>query len=234
MIRDSGFGTESFLKTFADRRQLDAQVQALRAFGDDRAVGVLEVDDDKWTALLERVRPGATLASTASEDEAMRVVAQLFSTRWPHVPAGTAATPIDDFVTALERDGFARARAVFSDLLADDVHPVLLHGDLHYDNILTSDRAGHLLIDPKGFIGDPAFDIGYLVSRPMPSARDRLPLSRAIDQRLAYLPDATGLDRRRVTAFAYVAAALSAAWAREDRDAVVDRFLESMRVLERY
>ena len=183
------------------------------------------------TALLERVEPGETLASTATEDEALQVVARLFPP-WPEVPADVAATPLADFASGLEQAGLARAAALFSELLSDDVRPVLLHGDLHYDNILTSDRAGHLLIDPKGFIGDPAFDVGYLVSRPMPSARDRLPLAQAIDRRLAVLPDAIGLDRKRVTAFAYVAAALSAAWAREDRDPAVDRFLESMRILE--
>ena len=203
---------------------------------------VIDVRRDERTALLERVEPGATLASTASEDEAMQVVAQLFAPRlrsgqaagWPEIPADAVATPIGEFASALDRGGLARAGVLFSELLADSSPPVLLHGDLHYDNILTSDRAGHLLIDPKGFTGDPAFDIGYLVSRPMPAARDRLPLSQAIDRRLAFLPGATGLDATRVTAFAYVAAALSVAWAREDRDPAADRFVESMRVLEGY
>ena len=49
-----------------------------------------------------------------------------------------------------------------------------------------------------------------------PVARDALPLSWAIDRRLAFLPDAIGLDPRRVAAFAFVAAALSAAWVIED------------------
>jgi streptomycin 6-kinase len=222
----------AFHKRFADRRQLDAEVQALRAFGEARAVRVIDVNRDELTALLERVEPGETLASTASEDEAVQAVAQLFGSRWPSVPTNSVAMPIADFGAVLDDPGLLRPKAVFSELLADSSPPVLLHGDLHYDNILTSDRAGHLLIDPKGFTGDPAFDIGYLVSRPMPAARDRLPLSQAIDRRLAFLPGATGLDARRVTAYAYVAAALSVAWAREDRDPAVDRFVESMRILE--
>jgi len=223
----------TFLKTFADRRRLHTEVEALRAFGEYRAVRVLEVRLEERAILLERVQPGTTLASTASEDEAMRVVAQLLAARWPAVPEDCVATPLADVASALDRPEFERAKAITSELLADSVEPVLLHGDLHYDNILTSNRAGHLLIDPKGFVGDPAFDIGYLVSRPMPSARDALPLRDAIDRRLAFLPGATGLDARRVASFAYVAAALSVAWAREDRDPGVDGFLESMRVLER-
>ena len=212
-------------------RQLIAEVEALRAFGEHRAVKVVDVNRDERAMLLERVMPGTTLASSASEDEAMRVVAGLFSTGWPAIPPASAATPIDDCLPALDAGSFARARSIFSGLLADSASAVLLHGDLHYDNILVSDRGGHLLIDPKGFTGDPAFDIGYLVSRPMPSARDALPLPRAIDRRLAFLPDALGLDPRRVAAFAYVAAALSVAWAREDRDPSLPLFEEALRLL---
>jgi streptomycin 6-kinase len=82
-------------------------------------------------------------------------------------------------------------------------------------------------------IGAPAFDIGYLVSRPAPSARDALPLPRAIDRRLGFLPDALGLDSQRVAAYAYVAAALSMAWAIEDCDASRDAFEAAMQLLER-
>ena len=48
-----------------------------------------------------------------------------------------------------------------------------------------------------------------------------------------FLPHAIGLDPRRVTAFAYVAAALSVAWAREDRDPNADCFVEALEILER-
>ena len=224
----------TFSKTFPDNRQLAATVEALRAFGDDRAVRVIDVRLEEQTILLERVEPGATLASTASEDEALRVVAHLFAPGWPAAPVNAVATPIGEFGSALEGSDLRRARAVLSELLADSADPALLHGDLHYDNILTSNRAGHLLIDPKGVAGDPAFDVGYLVSRPMPSARGGLTLSQAIERRLTFLPDATRLDAQRVAAFAYVAAALSVAWAREDRDPAVDRFVEAMRLLERH
>ncbi|OLE80480.1 MAG: hypothetical protein AUF76_14605 [Acidobacteria bacterium 13_1_20CM_2_65_9] len=83
----------TFLKTFADRRQLHTEVEALRAFGEERAVRVLEVRLEERAIILERVRPGMTLASIASEDEAMRIVAELLSAGWPPVPADSVATP---------------------------------------------------------------------------------------------------------------------------------------------
>lgn len=36
---------------------------------------------------------------------------------------------------------------------------MLLHGDFHHDNILLSNNGDYVIIDPKGVIGDPVFDI---------------------------------------------------------------------------
>jgi len=215
-------------------RELDAEAEALRAFGAARAVAIHEVRAGTNELVLERVTPGETLASIATEDEALRVVAGLFAAGWPAVPPLSVALPLRTFASALDQHPrtFGRAAGLLEELLLqNEREPRLLHGDLHYDNILSSDRAGYLLIDPKGAIGEPAFDIGYLVSRPMPSARDHLPLSRAINRRLGFLPDALHLDRRRVAAYAYVAAALSLAWAIEDNDPIRCSCEEAMNIL---
>ncbi len=222
-----------FVKRARRSRELEAEAEALRAFGADRAVAVRDVRIDTCELVLECVHPGEQLASLATEDEAMRIVGQLFETGWPAVPPSPSAEPLDVFARALPGDHrpLHRAAAVLRELLQDGRDRVLLHGDLHYGNVLSSDRAGYLLIDPKGAIGEPAFDIGYLVSRPGPTARDHLPLSRAIARRLAFLPDALGLDPQRVTAYAYVAAALSLAWAIEDNDAIRCSCEEAMNIL---
>ncbi|WP_410000496.1 aminoglycoside phosphotransferase family protein [Mesorhizobium sp. SP-1A] len=55
------------------------------------------------------------------------------------------------------RSPYVQAAAVAERLLSDqrDVKP--LHGDLHHENIMHGPR-GWLAIDPKGVLGDPAFD----------------------------------------------------------------------------
>jgi len=225
-------------KSFRSERALAAHVEALNAFGSHRAAAVLDVLRKEGAVLLERVTPGERLASIATEDEAMAVVARLFADGWPRVPDRPSATPLRIFAESLaiaaagDRE-FERPAALLEKLIATSTDQVLLHGDLHYDNILSSDRAGYLLIDPKGATGDPAFDIGYLVSRPMPAALGGLSLEDAIDRRLAFLPKSFGLDPQRVAAFAYVAAALSTAWAREDDDQAHDEFVHATRILER-
>jgi len=235
--------TADFTKRARSSRELEAEAETLRAFGADRAVAVRDVRLDTSELVLERVHPGEPLASIATEDEAIRVVAGLFDAGWSEVPPSPAAPPLHEFARALDPSTRVRspgaglqatARRAWDLLreLLQDAPRVLLHGDLHYGNILSSDRAGYLLIDPKGVIGEPSFDIGYLVSRPIPSARDHLPLSRAIGRRLAVLPDALHLDPHRTAAYAYVAAALSLAWAIEDNDPIRCSCEEALTVLE--
>jgi streptomycin 6-kinase len=224
-----------FVKAVRPASHTAAVAEALRAFGSDRAARVRHVDADRGELVLELIEPGATLAASADEHGALRVAAGLFARGWPEPPATTALASFPDFAQALLNGDSPRARAagLLRELLDDGAPPAVLHGDLHYGNILSSNRAGYLLIDPKGVIGDPAFDIGYLVSRPAPSPLDHLPLARAIDRRLSVLPDALRLDRRRVAAYSYIAAALSEAWAIEDDDAhAAGMFAEVRRILE--
>jgi streptomycin 6-kinase len=213
---------------------LQRQAIALRAFGPHRAAAVIEVRADSSELVLERIVPGLALAEVATEDQAMRTTVELIGRGgWPPASAGEGLEPLADFATALNGPAnLSRAAGLLRELAADD-EVAVLHGDLHYGNVLSSSRAGWLLIDPAGVIGPPGFDIGYLVSRPMPQARDGLTLARAIDRRLAFLPGALGLDRDRVAGYAYVAAALSLAWAIEDSDGCGDAFAAAMRLLAR-
>lgn len=40
---------------------------------------------------------------------------------------------------------------------------MLLHGDFHHDNILLGNDGEYIIIDPKGVIGDPVFDIARFI-----------------------------------------------------------------------
>jgi streptomycin 6-kinase len=54
------------------------------------------------------------------------------------------------------------AEALFAELLASTQQEMLLHGDLHHTNILTAGRQPWLAIDPKGVIGEPAYEASVL------------------------------------------------------------------------
>lgn len=58
-----------------------------------------------------------------------------------------------------------KAKEIFTLYLKENKEQVLLHGDLHSDNILSSQR-GWLTIDPKGIIGEREFELGAYLRNP--------------------------------------------------------------------
>jgi streptomycin 6-kinase len=92
---------------------------------------------------------------------------------------------------------------------------VLLHGDLHHDNLLRAEREPWLAIDPHGLVGDPGFDTGPLLYNPEPDDRDDRLLALA-PARVEQVADALGMPVDRVRAWGYAAAVLSEVWTVED------------------
>ncbi len=222
---EAAAGQPVVLKAAPEPEPLASEAAALIGFGPNRAAAVLDVRLDDGLLLTERLLPGTQLSRVATERQALDTVVTLFSDGWP-APDPRVVDDVGSFTQALERvaessgpldPGLMReAIDVRKALLADPAEVRLLHGDLHYDNILVDGRRGFRLIDPKGLRGDPLFDLGYLVSRVQPLGVDALPLSRAVALRLDVLAGAFGCEAKRLAAWAFVAAALSVVWTLED------------------
>ena len=58
-----------------------------------------------------------------------------------------------------------RVERSVKDFFAENHKPVLMHGDFHHYNILSSER-GWLVIDPKGVIGPACYEVGPLLINP--------------------------------------------------------------------
>lgn len=108
------------------------------------------------------------------------------------------------------RDLYARACGIALKLFDKPTAKIPLHGDLHHDNILSSDR-GWLAIDPKGLIGDPAYEVANVFRNPygaLELASDARRINALADAFAARL----GFDRKRVLGYAAAHSALSACW----------------------
>lgn len=109
----------------------------------------------------------------------------------------------------------ARAIGIARDLLDGELPTQPLHGDIHHDNIL---RAGDdwAAIDPKGLVGDPAYD--YANSFQNPERAEGLVLNATrIRRHATAISERTGISRTRLLAWAVAHTALSGAWNIEDR-----------------
>ncbi|SDP59580.1 streptomycin 6-kinase [Phyllobacterium sp. YR620] len=111
---------------------------------------------------------------------------------------------------------FVEAARIADELMNKPMNVQPLHGDVHHENILFSDR-GWLIIDPKGLLGDPMYDAANMFYNPL----DRQDL-RASETRVATMARtfsrAFDRDIRTILGYAMVHAALSASWHTEDQN----------------
>lgn len=108
------------------------------------------------------------------------------------------------------RDLYARACGIALKLFDRPSAQIPLHGDMHHDNVLSSDR-GWLAIDPKGLIGDPAYDLANVFINPKGAAHLATD-PRRIAARADILAQRLDYPRKRILGWAAAHAALSACW----------------------
>ncbi|TMR06349.1 aminoglycoside resistance protein [Actinomadura soli] len=208
---------------------LDIEAAALTFYDGRGAVRLLEHDPERGALLLERATPG-TLARAlvpGKDEEAtadvIAVIKRLHRTPPPDCPlpdlssAGTSFTdhlrrfPGDD---PLPRHLVERAGSLFNELCSDNTDRVVLHGDLHHDNVLRATREPWLAIDPHGYVGDRGYEAGALLYNPDPDDRDEA-LLKLVPARVEQLADGMALPRERVEAWGFVTAVLSEVWTAE-------------------
>ena len=108
----------------------------------------------------------------------------------------------------------ARVERSVKDFLAENHMPVLMHGDLHHFNILSSER-GWLVIDPKGVIGPAGYEVGPLMINPWGSLSDGIS-NRLLLRRVDILHEHLGWERERILEWSLAHGILSAWWSIED------------------
>ncbi len=113
----------------------------------------------------------------------------------------------------------AEAEALFADLIGSMDAPVLLHGDLHHFNILADGPECWRAIDPKGLIGEPAYEAGALLRNPLPQVLAAPDPRRLLARRLDLLAGELALNRARLRGWGIAQAVLSACWMLEDHGA---------------
>jgi streptomycin 6-kinase len=108
-----------------------------------------------------------------------------------------------------------QALSLARDLVADPASTgVIVHGDLHYLNVLAADREPWLVIDPKPMSGDPHFEVAPMLWNRMEELGTAM--RAGVRRRFHTLVDAAGLDEARARDWVIVRMVLNAHWAVED------------------
>jgi streptomycin 6-kinase len=212
------------LKIGVINHEFISEMTALRIFNGDGAVRLLDADEDNCIYIMERLRPGEMLVTVEDDETRTHNACDVMTRLWRHPPQGPLIR-LSDWFDGLQglrtrfgggtgpfpRHLVERVESLIPDLLADSSPPVLLHGDFHHFNILSSAR-GWLAIDPKGVIGPPEYEAGPLLINPWDDLLNVLDSVRITERRLAILSERLGFPRERLRDWGLCHALLSAWW----------------------
>lgn len=207
-------------------QEADHEHLVLRAWAGDGAVRLLRADPVRSVLLLER---------TSSQDLTtldIRAACETVAALYPrlHRPAIPQLRPLSGECTRWAAELAAlpagapaphrlvqQASALAADFASDPATDGrIVHGDLHYFNVLAAERAPWLAIDPKPLSGDPCFEVAPLLWNRWPEAVAGGRVRDAVRERMDVVVDAAQLDRERVRDWIVVRQLVNVLWALQD------------------
>jgi streptomycin 6-kinase len=223
-------GREVVLKAGVPNPELITEIEALHLFRGEGSVLLLDADPEVGILLLERLSPGNLLSTVKDDQQATSIAVKVMQQLWRAPPPTHPFPTVEKWAAGLKRlrrafDGgsgpfpqalIETAEALLEELIASSDKPVLLHGDLHHGNILSARRQPWLALDPKGVVGEAAYEVGSLLRNPMPELLHAPHPRRLLARRVDQLAEELGFERERLVNWGLAQAVLSAWWSYED------------------
>ncbi len=171
---DSTIFGDSVLKICRPSKEVYTESNILKEYNGRNFCKLFESDIENGVLLLEQIKPGIRLREEKDLDKRLAVFSLLFNDF--HIkPANPKIYPtyaewvknITEYMS--KRDDCKELYALMKK--ANDIciklnsvytKQMLLHGDFHHDNILLG-ADSYKIIDPKGVVGDPVFDIARFI-----------------------------------------------------------------------
>lgn len=220
----SGFQGNSpiILKLGPDSEALKREAIALKCFVKHGAAKIIAEDDGML--LLERAVPGISLKSYFPDKDMIsveiicKVIKKLHQAKLPkhyHFPH------IKDWLSVLDKDWnllshyLQKARKLRDKLLQSAEPDILLHGDLHHDNILQNGNSW-IVIDPKGVIGQAAYEAAAFIRNPIPDLLANENAEQIIQNRITTFSSHLDISPIIVAEWCFVQTILSWIWTLED------------------
>ncbi len=224
-VRTTG-GRPAALKVALPDDESEHEHLALQHWQGNGAVLLLRADPRRYAMLLERLHPEDLTG--LGDVEACEVAAGFY--RRLHVPALPQLRPLTEYVgrwnaglAALPKDApmprrlVEQAVSLAASFLTDEASTGrVIHGDLHYENVLAADREPWLVIDPNPMSGDPHYEVAPLLWNRWDEVVGSGRVRDAVRRRFHAVVDTAELDEDRARDWVVVRALHDAYWSVDD------------------
>jgi streptomycin 6-kinase len=217
------------LKIGVPHAELFTEMEALRLYAGRKAARLLDADRNLGAILMQRLTPGTMLWQLGDNRKETEIAASIVAELTAPVPSQHDLPTFAQWIARafhstrtewdpeerMPRDLLVRAEQAFAEVTrsADDV---LLHGDLHHENILLDERDGWLAIDPKGAIGPRCLEVGRYLQNQLPGGLPLQTRIAMIRERIAIFSAALDYSPRTIVAAFLIDTILSHCWSFED------------------
>lgn len=218
------------LKVGVPHAELFSEMEALGLYGGKRAVRLLDADRELGALLIQRLQPGTLLWQLEDNEQETRIAASIMRelpvpapathnlptfSRWVRRAFSLTRTEWDPH-ERMPRDLIDKAEDAFQEIERNATETVVLHGDLHHENILLDERSGWTAIDPKGVIGPPCLEVGRFLQNQLPGDLSGKRREALVRERVGILSAELGYSPETVAAGGLVDCVLSHCWSFED------------------
>ncbi|MET9499463.1 aminoglycoside phosphotransferase family protein [Streptomyces sp. NPDC006552] len=208
---------KAVLKLSPPNEEATREAAGLAAYQGAAVPSLYERDDSLGALLFEEIRSGQPLAAAELDDRKQtKIIAQVLTSLWAvptsRLPAGSG---LDDYIGTrphvmrarwnseqdlMPRSLLEQALEVF-ETWQPTTDPVILHNDLHHQNILLS-QSDWVAIDPKCLRGPREADLAPMLRNPWMQTRDVGQLRKRQQVRLSLMHEMTGTDTERARRYA--------------------------------
>jgi len=217
---------------------LKTEYEMLKKLNGEQSCKVYDFEEEKGILVEEWIVPGSVLREEKSLEKRIRAFHQVF--RKIHSPAEDGETYLNWLENIckfcnenpVSEEIIKKARLAHSfcgELFEKYPERVLLHGDLHHDNLLLSEDGSYVMIDPKGVIGPTILDLPRYI---MNEIHEDLIIGNAeehIENVIRLISEECSYDREDVSKAVFMEIILGNVWCIEDGEEIDE---EQMAVAE--
>lgn len=214
------------LKISCDEKLITQEAQCLQHFQGSGAIALLDTHAQYKALLLQQAIPGVSLKELFSKDIHKAIVAYsqvvkaLSKAQKSQFYFDTVESWCEVFnkisTNHIPEHYVEKAKELKKFLFKNPQEVYVCHGDLHLDNIL-SQHDSWLAIDPKGVIGEMAFEAAAFDLVTEDELHNQPNVKEVMIQRIHALAQSLNIDYHRLLSWNYLRLILSAQWFVEDK-----------------